>query len=133
MLDQFGVASWFAFVLQIVFYFSWWLTCLNPNGVCKHYVFDLILISDRMPVILGSKSSIDLWLDNSNQKFESLLVPYEGPDLVSLNGAFSCLQKELQLDIFTLVFVLGLKVKYEFFWYGRLPYKLVHGTQTFIN
>ncbi|KAJ1685690.1 hypothetical protein LUZ63_017080 [Rhynchospora breviuscula] len=39
-------------------------------------------LHDRMPVVLGSRSCIDLWLDTSNQKFESLLVPYEGLDLV---------------------------------------------------
>lgn len=56
-----------------------------------------------MPVILGSKISIDLWLDNSNQKYESLLVPYEGPDLVSLNSVFVVCKMDLQLDVFTLV------------------------------
>ncbi|KAJ4818904.1 embryonic stem cell-specific 5-hydroxymethylcytosine-binding protein [Rhynchospora pubera] len=39
-------------------------------------------LHDRMPVVLGSRSCIDSWLDTSNQKFESLLVPYEGLDLV---------------------------------------------------
>ncbi|KAJ3671941.1 hypothetical protein LUZ60_008020 [Juncus effusus] len=63
-------------------------------------------LHDRMPVILGSESSIDTWLDYSTQKVESLLVPYEGSDLIwhpvstevgktSFNGP-DCI-KEIQL------------------------------------
>ncbi|KAL8258911.1 hypothetical protein R6Q59_026864 [Mikania micrantha] len=40
-------------------------------------------LHDRMPVILGNKESIDEWLDgSSSSKFDSLLKPYEEPDLV---------------------------------------------------
>ncbi|XP_076886076.1 uncharacterized protein LOC143535818 isoform X1 [Bidens hawaiensis] len=39
-------------------------------------------LHDRMPVILGNKVSIDEWLDgSSSSKFDSLLKPYEEPDL----------------------------------------------------
>lgn len=37
-----------------------------------------------MPVILGDKGSTDSWLSGSStSNFDSLLKPYEGPDLVS--------------------------------------------------
>nr|XP_043612142.1 abasic site processing protein YoqW [Erigeron canadensis] len=40
-------------------------------------------LHDRMPVILGNKGSTDEWLDGSpSSKFDSLLKPYEEPDLV---------------------------------------------------
>ncbi|KAH7837857.1 hypothetical protein Vadar_018892 [Vaccinium darrowii] len=40
-------------------------------------------IKDRMPVILGDKESMDTWLfGSSSSKFETILKPYEGPDLV---------------------------------------------------
>ncbi|KAI3924007.1 hypothetical protein MKW92_027478 [Papaver armeniacum] len=40
-------------------------------------------LHDRMPVILGDKSSIDVWLDGSTTSgFDSLLKPFENPDLV---------------------------------------------------
>ncbi|KAF5820653.1 putative SOS response associated peptidase (SRAP) [Helianthus annuus] len=40
-------------------------------------------LHDRMPVILGNKESTDEWLDgSSSSKFDSLLKPYEEPDLV---------------------------------------------------
>ncbi|KAL8258955.1 hypothetical protein R6Q59_026908 [Mikania micrantha] len=43
----------------------------------------LVWLHDRMPVILGNKESIDEWLDgSSSSKFDSLLKPYEEPDLV---------------------------------------------------
>lgn len=35
-----------------------------------------------MPVILGDKESIDTWLNGSSSKFNTLLKPYEAPDLV---------------------------------------------------
>lgn len=38
---------------------------------------------DRMPVILGDKESSDTWLNgSSSSKFDTLLKPYENPDLV---------------------------------------------------
>ncbi|XP_020107071.1 uncharacterized protein LOC109723198 isoform X2 [Ananas comosus] len=37
---------------------------------------------DRMPVILGNKDSIDIWLNSCAMNFEAVLRPYEGPDLV---------------------------------------------------
>ncbi|OVA01655.1 Protein of unknown function DUF159 [Macleaya cordata] len=43
----------------------------------------LKLLHDRMPVILGDKSSIDAWLNGSTSSgFNTLLKPYEDPDLV---------------------------------------------------
>ncbi|KAK9057467.1 hypothetical protein SSX86_022302 [Deinandra increscens subsp. villosa] len=40
-------------------------------------------LHDRMPVILGNKGSTNEWLDGfSTSKFDSLLKPYEEPDLV---------------------------------------------------
>ncbi|KAB2636665.1 embryonic stem cell-specific 5-hydroxymethylcytosine-binding protein-like [Pyrus ussuriensis x Pyrus communis] len=58
----------------------------------KLYTFTIITTSsssalgwlhDRMPVILGDKESTDTWLDgSSSSNFDSLLKPYEGPDLV---------------------------------------------------
>ncbi|CAN6545022.1 unnamed protein product [Malus baccata var. baccata] len=63
----------------------------NSEGE-KLYTFTIITTSsssalgwlhDRMPVILGDKESTDTWLDgSSSSNFDSLLKPYEGPDLV---------------------------------------------------
>ncbi|KAG9447946.1 hypothetical protein H6P81_014074 [Aristolochia fimbriata] len=40
-------------------------------------------LHDRMPIILGSENSSDLWLnESSTTKVNDLLVPYEGSDLV---------------------------------------------------
>jgi len=40
-------------------------------------------LHDRMPVILGDKESMDTWLFGSpSSKFETVLKPYEGADLV---------------------------------------------------
>ncbi|CAH1417939.1 unnamed protein product [Lactuca virosa] len=40
-------------------------------------------LHDRMPVILGNQESTNEWLDgSSSSKFDSLLKPYEEPDLV---------------------------------------------------
>ncbi|MCL7049014.1 hypothetical protein MKW94_030238 [Papaver nudicaule] len=40
-------------------------------------------LHDRMPVILGDKSSIDAWLNGSTTSgFDTLLKPFENPDLV---------------------------------------------------
>nr|CAD1820368.1 unnamed protein product [Ananas comosus var. bracteatus] len=39
-------------------------------------------LHDRMPVILGNKDSIDIWLNSCAMNFEAVLRPYEGPDLV---------------------------------------------------
>ncbi|XP_059626266.1 uncharacterized protein LOC132269191 isoform X2 [Cornus florida] len=40
-------------------------------------------LHDRMPVILGGKESSDAWLiGSSSSKFDTLLKPYEEPDLV---------------------------------------------------
>lgn len=35
-----------------------------------------------MPVILGDKTSIDIWLNGSASEIDSVAGPYEGPDLV---------------------------------------------------
>jgi hypothetical protein len=40
-------------------------------------------MTDRMPVILGDKYSVNAWLHNSSLKIEEITVPYEGADLVS--------------------------------------------------
>lgn len=40
-------------------------------------------MTDRMPVILGNKDSINAWLNNASVKIEEITVPYEGADLVS--------------------------------------------------
>ncbi|KAL6271099.1 hypothetical protein ACE6H2_028010 [Prunus campanulata] len=63
----------------------------NSEGE-KLYTFTIITTSsssalgwlhDRMPVILGDKGSTDSWLSGSStSNFDSLLKPYEGPDLV---------------------------------------------------
>ncbi|CAA6659839.1 unnamed protein product [Spirodela intermedia] len=40
-------------------------------------------LHDRMPVILGDKTSIDIWLNGSASEVDSVAGrPYEGPDLV---------------------------------------------------
>ncbi|XP_078434323.1 embryonic stem cell-specific 5-hydroxymethylcytosine-binding protein isoform X2 [Wolffia australiana] len=39
-------------------------------------------LHDRMPVILGDKSSINTWLNGSASESDSVAIPYEGPDLV---------------------------------------------------
>ncbi|KAJ4847959.1 hypothetical protein Tsubulata_012173 [Turnera subulata] len=39
-------------------------------------------LHDRMPVVLGDKGAADTWLDGSSSKFDVVLQPYEGPDLV---------------------------------------------------
>ncbi|XP_008811415.1 abasic site processing protein YoqW isoform X2 [Phoenix dactylifera] len=39
-------------------------------------------LHDRMPVILGNKGSIDVWLEKSTPKLEAVLGPYEDSDLV---------------------------------------------------
>ncbi|XP_043718525.1 abasic site processing protein YoqW isoform X2 [Telopea speciosissima] len=63
-------------------------------------------LHDRMPVILGNEGSTDAWLNGSLSKLDSVLKPYEDPDLVwypvtpamgktSLNGP-ECI-KEIQL------------------------------------
>ncbi|KGN44679.1 uncharacterized protein LOC101206083 isoform X1 [Cucumis sativus] len=40
-------------------------------------------LHDRMPVILGDKERMDMWLnDSSSSKYDSVLKPYEAPDLV---------------------------------------------------
>ncbi|KAH0464262.1 hypothetical protein IEQ34_007048 [Dendrobium chrysotoxum] len=39
-------------------------------------------LHDRMPVIFGSKDTIDTWLSNSPPKLEALLTPYADFDLV---------------------------------------------------
>ncbi|XP_022758778.1 uncharacterized protein LOC111305469 [Durio zibethinus] len=60
----------------------------NSEGE-KLYTFTILTTSsssalqwlhDRMPVILGDKGSTDTWLNAS--KFDTLLKPYENPDLV---------------------------------------------------
>ncbi|XP_020425226.1 uncharacterized protein LOC18766273 isoform X1 [Prunus persica] len=66
-------------------------TVCYPVGE-KLYTFTIITTSsssalgwlhDRMPVILGDKGSTDSWLSGSStSNFDSLLKPYEGPDLV---------------------------------------------------
>lgn len=38
--------------------------------------------ADRMPVILGNKDSVDLWLNKAIAKVETVLTPYEDADLV---------------------------------------------------
>lgn len=67
----------------------------------------LAWLHDRMPVILGNKGSTEEWLDGlSSSKFDTVLKPYEEPDLVwypvtsemgkpSFNGP-ECI-KEIQL------------------------------------
>ncbi|XP_072974273.1 uncharacterized protein [Typha angustifolia] len=40
-------------------------------------------LHDRMPVVLGKKDSISIWLNNSLD-FETILGPYEGSDLIQL-------------------------------------------------
>ncbi|KAG5017770.1 hypothetical protein JHK82_023370 [Glycine max] len=39
-------------------------------------------LHDRMPVILGSKESTDIWLSSSASSFKSVMKPYEESDLV---------------------------------------------------
>ncbi|XP_074284163.1 uncharacterized protein LOC141608716 [Silene latifolia] len=40
-------------------------------------------LHDRMPVILGDKTSIDVWLNgSSNANYNAVLNPYENPDLI---------------------------------------------------
>ncbi|KAG5514867.1 hypothetical protein RHGRI_036048 [Rhododendron griersonianum] len=66
-------------------------TWKNTEGEI-HYTFTILTTSssstlgwlhDRMPVILGDKESMDTWLFGSpSSKFETVLKPYEGPDLV---------------------------------------------------
>ncbi|XP_058196651.1 uncharacterized protein LOC131312726 [Rhododendron vialii] len=66
-------------------------TWKNSEGEI-HYTFTILTTSssstlgwlhDRMPVILGHKESMDTWLFGSpSSKFETVLKPYEGPDLV---------------------------------------------------
>ncbi|GMI73479.1 hypothetical protein like AT2G26470 [Hibiscus trionum] len=60
----------------------------NSEGE-KLYTFTILTTSaspalqwlhDRMPVILGDKGSIDMWLNGS--EVDTLLKPYENPDLV---------------------------------------------------
>lgn len=41
-----------------------------------------MLYTDRMPVILGDKESIDAWLNGSSSQANTVLKPYEDPDLV---------------------------------------------------
>ena len=42
-----------------------------------------MIFLDRMPVILGDKERIDMWLnDSSSSKYDNVLKPYEAPDLV---------------------------------------------------
>ncbi|GLU08037.1 hypothetical protein SLE2022_249660 [Rubroshorea leprosula] len=63
----------------------------NAEGE-KLYTFTILTTSssstlqwlhDRMPVILGDKGSMDTWLNgSSSSEFNTLLKPYEGPDLV---------------------------------------------------
>jgi hypothetical protein len=36
-----------------------------------------------MPVILGSKDSVNAWLNDASVKLEEITAPYEGADLVS--------------------------------------------------
>ncbi|XP_010547833.1 PREDICTED: embryonic stem cell-specific 5-hydroxymethylcytosine-binding protein isoform X2 [Tarenaya hassleriana] len=50
----------------------------------------LLWLHDRMPVILGDKDSVDMWLDDpSTSRLKTVLKPYESPDLVwySVNPA----------------------------------------------
>ncbi|CAN6688453.1 unnamed protein product [Malus baccata var. baccata] len=50
---------------------------LAPKGLC------LVAVEGYVPVILGDEESTDTWLDcSSSSKFDSLLKPYEDPDLV---------------------------------------------------
>ncbi|KAF4367570.1 uncharacterized protein LOC115712155 [Cannabis sativa] len=39
-------------------------------------------LHDRMPVIFGDKEASDAWLDGSSSKVDTLLKPYENPDLI---------------------------------------------------
>ncbi|OQU83431.1 embryonic stem cell-specific 5-hydroxymethylcytosine-binding protein [Sorghum bicolor] len=39
-------------------------------------------LHDRMPVILGSKDSVNAWLNDASVKLEEITAPYEGADLV---------------------------------------------------
>ncbi|PON65969.1 SOS response associated peptidase (SRAP) [Trema orientale] len=39
-------------------------------------------LHDRMPVIYGDKESSDAWLTGSSSKVDTLLKPYENPDLI---------------------------------------------------
>ncbi|TQD77034.1 hypothetical protein C1H46_037426, partial [Malus baccata] len=49
---------------------------LAPKSLC-------LVAVEGMPVILGDEESTDTWLDcSSSSKFDSLLKPYEDPDLV---------------------------------------------------
>ena len=44
--------------------------------------FMLSVVADRMPVIFGDKESSEAWLNGSFSKVDTLLKPYENPDLV---------------------------------------------------
>ncbi|XP_010244070.1 PREDICTED: uncharacterized protein LOC104587981 [Nelumbo nucifera] len=58
---------------EMLYTFTILTTCSSSNLQWLH---------DRMPVILGNKESIDAWLKGSTSKSESVLKPYEDPDLV---------------------------------------------------
>lgn len=63
----------------------------NPEGELL-YTFTILTTSsspalewlhDRMPVILGDKEQMDIWLnDSSSSKYDTVLKPYGAPDLV---------------------------------------------------
>lgn len=41
------------------------------------------MIVDRMPVILGDKGAMDIWLNgSSSSRYDMILKPYEDSDLV---------------------------------------------------
>ena len=42
------------------------------------------IITDRMPVILGNRNSIDTWLNGPTSELDTVTSPYEGLDLVRI-------------------------------------------------
>ena len=56
-------------------------SCLYFNWVASNWVW--YFLADRMPVILGSKDSVNAWLNDASVKLEEITAPYEGADLVS--------------------------------------------------
>ncbi|KAF8388507.1 hypothetical protein HHK36_027181 [Tetracentron sinense] len=59
---------------EIVYTFTILTTCSSS---------ELQWLHDRMPVILGNKGSTDAWLNgSSSSEFNTMLKPYEDPDLV---------------------------------------------------
>ncbi|CAA7396158.1 unnamed protein product [Spirodela intermedia] len=66
--------SWHNSEGEVVYTFTILTTCSSSALQWLH---------DRMPVILGDKTSIDIWLNGSASEVDSVAGrPYEGPDLV---------------------------------------------------